>query len=111
MEKRRARRIVGLITVASLGLAACGSSGSSSTEVTHESNQDNSITYKYFDNGTRTINFSDDYYATILDFCDGPDLVEQTKWDSHAGNNVTRSVDHPACKDGRLDPEDFPSQN
>ena len=80
------------------------------------------ITYqtKYFDDGTRLIKFSGqevhspDYGYTpndIYEFCDGRDLVEETL--TYVGGNgelpesLSRSVNHPACADGKLTPSDF----
>lgn len=52
-------------------------------------------------------------FATIYDFCDGSDLVEETgsyNYDNKnpAGISVQRYRNFPPCADGRLRPGDFP---
>ncbi len=65
---------------------------------------------EYLPNGNRLITYRNDElgeYSDILQSCDGLDLLEQTDDNGRSGNASSRSVDHPACEDGRLTPEDF----
>lgn len=71
------------------------------------------IRAEVFSNGTRIIRTENDGYnfSDIVQFCDGPDLMEQTSlniaYKAAAGNAPIRSVDHAACEDGRLTEADF----
>jgi len=68
----------------------------------------------YFDNGTRQLTVSAwksniesaqarlEVISTVNQFCDGNDLVEVSTTSS-----VSRSVEHKACEDGMLTPDDF----
>lgn len=65
----------------------------------------------YFANGTRLIEFVNTPnradYSPILQVCDGPDLLEQSEQYGQGAPGSDRSVDHKACQDGKLTPEDF----
>lgn len=110
--------LIGGITIST---AACGSSKEHDTAVvqTDKSGTGPTVTYKYHSNGTREIIISRDGLSddaatanTILEFCDGPDLVEESENNTPndwPGGGLARTVSYPACKDGKLTPSDFSS--
>lgn len=55
----------------------------------------------YYSDGVREIKLYDKSNTTILQFCDNLDLVELYN------GTLERSVQHPACIDHKLTPEDF----
>lgn len=121
------KRIVAAGLVACLGLMAC--SDNSESKSRHSVPTVPKIQVKYFSDGSRELitsglNVSDEIntgegldnntgYSGLTDifqFCDGPDLVEQTKgWTSNEviSTSISRSVDYRGCADGRLTPSDF----
>lgn len=104
-----------LLGVSSLAIASCGGSAESATDSAAkkiDTIEQSGAQYTYFDDGSRmTIYQDEDNYADVLSFCDGRDLVDQTEFMTYfekgAGNSIERSVDHPACADGKLTPDDF----
>lgn len=111
-----------LSTIVALGLTACNGqtveAKPPATEqpapVSDASGGDQpEISQTYFPNGTRLtrIIFANEkglYYWDSEAWCEGEDMVEQTANKGYAGSAKVRSVGHPACADGRLDPSDFP---
>ncbi len=108
-------KYVGLVVVLGAGAVACSGSekqdSSESATVTTLPTGSVSVHAEYFANGTRKLLFSGDgskYQSPIFEFCDGPDLVEQADVAyTDLTNPTLRSVNHPACDDGQLTPEDF----
>ena len=122
----RFKKPVALAVISTLGLTACANNGEQSTSGTATSQETvetptNEIKRQvaYSEDGSRTIYLSgsadkdDAYYvgANIYQFCDGKDLVEETlrHWRVAAGIAISRSVQHPACADGKLTEADFPT--
>lgn len=112
--RQRPLRTAGLaiaVGLASLTLAACGNdSGERSEAIPTETAEGAGVSYTYFEDGSRLTQYSDSGFADILAFCDGPDMLEQTDFATaayKAGNAIFRSVDHPACADGKLTASDF----
>ena len=108
----RGRNLLMAATLAgAVALAGCsGQSGAEPVPAPVEP----SVSAQYYTNGLRVIHYHNDdhQYADILEFCDGPDLVEQTvnpfnEGHSGTGNALERTPKHPACADGRLDAADF----
>lgn len=115
MERLSARRIATASIPLALLLAGCGSyeDENSSTDRVESANPSNGediyLEAVYHQNGTRTLRYrNQDYsYADIFQACDGKDLLEQTEDFGKSGNAPERTVDHPACADGVLTPDDF----
>lgn len=116
------------IAIGTFGVAGCGSSDNEKNEgqvqainQTMPAQVDNTptpnespikVTAEYFSDGTRKISHdADDDYTSIIGFCDGVDMVEQSEvignGDGYGSSNIERSAGHPACADNRLAPEDF----
>lgn len=86
-----------------LALAGCGDEGA-------ESVYSSEVTATYYPDGSRLVNHGDDY-PTVLQYCDGGDLVSTSPVsDSYgdAGGIYERNTDHAACDDGVLLSEEFP---
>lgn len=115
-------RTTGLVItlgLASFALASCSQESSGTTD--HDtpsatSTAGQSIKQAYLADGTRLTTYPDGggAFADVLAYCDGPDLVEQTSrfgegylYGGSSGNSIDRSIDHPACTDGRLTASDF----
>ncbi len=109
---RRKSRMIVAACAAGLALTGCGEA-TATPSTDHRGDLYKSNVEAVYDstNGTRILLFSNmGKYAAILEFCDGPDLVEQTQWSTGgSGNDIERSPNHPACDDGKLTPEDFAS--
>jgi hypothetical protein len=102
-----------------IGATACGSESTAKHQKPKARQAE--ISTKYFPNGTRELkvsgSISDDlnglshkaYPKSILQFCDGHDLVEETLEPyKDQGTSIERTVDYPACvNDGILTPADF----
>ena len=101
--------LVTALGLGSLGLAACGEAPENK-DVTIEMKGNGNVSHQYLDDGSRITKIHGRFSDTLA-YCDGDDLVEQTHhhkyMNSGSGNAIARSVDHPACDDGRLSPEDF----
>lgn len=98
--------IVGLSLAGLLAIGGCGGEAENNTDEIQEGEIEREITY--YDDGSRKIDFDNDDVTTIFEFCDGQDLVEATQVESYGGaSSIERSVDHAACDDGMLTPEDF----
>ena len=96
--------------VAATGLASCGASEDNShNATTTESVHGPGVTQTYFEDGSRLTEYEDDNenYSNVFSYCDGTDLVDQTSYNYKSGNAISRTVEHPACADGRLIAEDF----
>lgn len=109
-----------IAAVGMIGLASCGSSTQEETlnkTPTPEAKKapnigEREVTAVYFSDGSREIKIGDNDYVDTYSYCDGVDLVEQTEiyepsHESAAGGSISRSVNHPACADGSLTPQDF----
>lgn len=108
-----------LLGVSSLAIASCSRSAESATDnppKKTDSIERSGVHYTYFEDGSRITKYRDQAnYADILSFCDGRDLVDQTERflrpgysiERAAGNSIQRSVNHPACADGKLTSDDF----
>jgi hypothetical protein len=115
VERLSTRRIATVAVPLALLLAGCGSyeDENSSTDRVESANPSNGediyLEAVYHQNGTRTLRYGnqDFSYANIFQVCDGKDLLEQTEDFGKSGNAPERSVDHPACADGVLSPDDF----
>lgn len=116
--KQSRLRTVGLaiaVGLSALSLTACAEEPQQpkAGDPAVETVEGTDVTYTYFDDGSRLTTYADGRFSNILTVCDGADLVEQTQfnsWSSYragAGNDISRSVDHPACTDGRLTATDF----
>ncbi|MCA9331606.1 hypothetical protein KC968_01550 [Candidatus Saccharibacteria bacterium] len=101
------------LCISAVAVTACG--GNAEPERDNgviETVDQTSVSHTYFEDGSRLTEYKDaDNYAPILSHCDGRDLVDQTNFAKApykgAGNAIDRAVDHPACADGRLTPDDF----
>jgi hypothetical protein len=109
----RAALLAGGLSVVAL-LAGCGQSSTDRVDDAPKPEAKPTVTYEYFSDGTRQLKYTGSeskWFATIFESCDGPDLVEQTEYSGHgyggAGNDIERSVNHPACVDGKLTESDF----
>lgn len=116
MESLRNKRIACLLTVVGLGLIACGSEDEQKTsaDTLPKGVSSGEVGFKaeVYANGTRKITFSEKGHDfSILQACDGKDLVEITNHiQASSGNGIQRSPLHRACADdGRLSPADFPT--
>lgn len=102
--------MTGLLALGGLGLTACGEDSSKAEEnpSVAEIEAGSDVSHEYKQDGTRIsqIRRGGDYSERFA-YCDGPDLAEQSDRYWNSGNDISRSADHPACEDGRLDPEDF----
>lgn len=101
-----------LLGISSLALFACGGESEETQPAKTDIVEQTGVNQTYFDDGSRLTEYKDsDKYADIKSFCDGRDLVEQTEFKvsayKAAGNSMARSVNHPACDDGKLVPSDF----
>ena len=107
-----------LLLPAALLLSACGSDGTTEAAPAPTgpiiSDEGHDVKEIYYTNGDRRLHFQDGYGRTLTDIyqhCDGHDLVEQTYQNVYdrgaSGNDMSRTVGHAACADGRLTPEDF----
>lgn len=101
------------LALSGLALSACSSDeygNEPDNSTLAETTSGNAISHEYRQDGTR-LTAIDDLFSSVLAYCDGHDLIEQTRhykrYDSGSGNSIERSVEHPACIDGRLTPEDF----
>lgn len=108
------RVIPAFLVAGALTLGACGGDSSPEVKLTPEEEAQKAIDgvpaieAEYLPNGNRLLKYTNDRrYTDILQVCDGVDLLEQTARYSDAGQAPSRSVNHPACADGRLTPEDF----
>lgn len=100
--------IVGLSLAGLLAIGGCGGEAeNNNTDEIQEGGIEREITY--YDDGSRQIDYDHADFTTVFEFCDGQDLVEETQVESYGGaSDIERSVDHAACDDGMLTPEDFP---
>lgn len=110
MEKILNPRTVGAavgLCIGSLLLMSCGEDTESIED--SQTNAGPTVETEYYSSGMRIIYYKDDdgAYSDVLQFCDGPDLLEQTSFNYRSGNAPARSVGHAACADGVLTPEDF----
>ncbi len=128
------KKAIALTMILGLGLTACSSEGKKDPPAKPHNSKPAptvpNVQVKYFANGSRelvmtAINKSGaidgkegiDVYGfsavtDIFQFCDGPDLVEETEgFTENDGNTIAnglaRSVSFPGCADGRLTPSDF----
>jgi hypothetical protein len=102
------------VGLASITLASCGDDSGSAPKPEDTTAEDApNIRADLYPNGTRVLRYINDsgYYADVLQACDGTDLIEQTEFLKYGygagGNSVERSVNHPACADGKLTASDF----
>lgn len=108
---RRTIASVGLC-ISAIALSACGGTDTPPEPKQTEKIENPSTQNTYYEDGTRITTFSDsENYASVLSYCDGPDLLEQTAfmrgYKRGAGNSIERTPNHPACADGKLTPDDF----
>lgn len=98
--------------IGALTLAGCGDDNYIKQEDNSEAKLMPAIKTEYLDGGMK-LTYYENFYglSEILSFCDGNDLVDQTKFmrnrSGAAGNAIARSVGHPACADGSLTESDF----
>jgi hypothetical protein len=101
-------RVAGLILVLGIGAAACGDNDQPSTpRIEREIEGRFSVNDSYQDGQRQTeIQNSDDaWIGEVYSYCDGNDLLDVM--DAGTGGSTDRTVDHPACNDGKLKPEEF----
>lgn len=109
--------LIALPVAMAISLVACSSEGEPvEDQGVEEPRTEVAVPGELFD---ITIFFEDGVMATVIDtgnhystgsiksFCNGTDLVEYSNVDR--GGGMSRSVNHPACDDGTLTPDDFPS--
>lgn len=118
------KKPLALAVISTLGLTACANQGEPAAPETTQSQEakddfNNKITRKvaYSEDGSRTIylegssEIQDSTFvgAHIYQFCDGKDLVEETlrHYRVAAGVAISRTVQYPACADGKLTEADF----
>jgi hypothetical protein len=110
--------MVGMSLVLGLGLVACSAPETEpvperkTTEDTVDTNVDVLIDYLYTPTGKRITDYksNDDYRIfvdDVLSYCDGYDLIDVNDGHSAHSSSITRTPNHSACQDGRLEPEDF----
>lgn len=110
LNKRKLAAVFGLI--GGLILAGCSEHEGSEKENKEVEIIVPTVNKEYYDNGISITTYENtDLMSTILSFCDGNDLVDQTEFirnrSGAAGNSLSRSVGHPACADGSLTESDF----
>lgn len=84
-----------LSLIMGLGVSACSSEASGAEEAPRNER----VEITYLDDGTR---YTESSTSSFQSFCDGSALIDMT----YRGG-ISRSVDHAACEDGQLTPEDF----
>ncbi len=103
-------RVIFPTAVLALGAISCGGQSNSKPQTTPDK-PTNPVTIKdhYYPNGTKEIDPVDDgdYYTTILQFCEGPNLITQTRFDANSGNSIAVTPNFAGCADGKLTPSDF----
>ncbi len=109
----RATLVAGGLGVAAL-LTGCSQSSTDKVDDAPKPEVKPTVTSEYFSDGTRRLRYTGSegrLFSTVFESCDGSDLVEQTEYSGHgnggAGNDLERSVGHPACADGKLTESDF----
>lgn len=97
------------VGLATLTLASCGNDTDNHNAQETEAVSGPGVKQTYLDDGSRMTDYVDDNgdYSTVFSYCDGHDLVDQTAYNYKSGNAIARSVDHPACADGKLTAGDF----
>ena len=107
MEKLSLKKVAKVAVPLGLLLAACGTDDPVVDKPSINETVSNDITAKYFEDGTRLLVLPENFYD-VLQFCDGMDLVDvSSSTYVEAGSSVARTINHPACADGRLTPSDF----
>jgi hypothetical protein len=71
--------------------------------------------YHDFTSKTSYVDDTSHGFEPTLSYCDGHDLVDVSGFaddntDQPLASSVSRTVNDPACNDGRLSPTDFPDQ-
>lgn len=118
MSERRSnyrRTLLMSVPLFAVALFGCGSDSDSPSAAEQQRQkmvtESPTIEAEYFANGTRQPSYKnihhDRPYAHIYQVCDGPDLLEQSDNAYRSGNAIFRTINHPACADGKLAPEDF----
>ncbi len=115
--KSKVPRALILATSGALALVACSAAestpppatGLSQPEVATENGF--SVTTTYYPDGTRSIDVDGQYNdspPSLFEFCDGADLLTVgNTYGTSVSASSERTVDYPACADGRLTSEDF----
>lgn len=120
MEKRKFRQI-STVLMLSLGLAACAKGAPTESAPTPTPiKPDLRVTHKYTPSGKRITSIEDTLDRrpqiadlvvgrTIISYCDGQDLIDIDAGTAYYNPDdiYERTLNHPACSDGKLTPEDF----
>jgi hypothetical protein len=115
-NKLKAVLLGSALTLSGFALSACatendGLGGTSQEDIAQKESTNSGITYSYLKDGSRITSYGQDGLSNVLAHCDGKDMVERVDHFDNgydgSGNGIERSVNHPACADGMLTPEDF----
>lgn len=101
-------KVAGLILVLGIGAAACGGNDQPSpqrVEIKVEGRFSVKDSYQDGQRQTEIQNSNDSWIGEVYSYCDGTDLLDVM--DAGRGGSTDRTVDHPACNDGQLKPEEF----
>lgn len=110
-ELLKSRNIAAFIAIAAgaLSLVGCGDDNDTVSEIAKKRSV--TVEYEFLSDGKRITHARESdhdlNFQRTLSYCDGTDLMDHTELYGGIGGNISRSPDHPACEDGRLDPEDF----